>query len=157
MNYFEIGHEFGVINRRTQAYVTLACKPWHISYSEHVMLLTLYSHDGCTQIELGKLLTADKALVARNVKLLEEKKLIYRRQDCEDLRFKYIHLTQKAWDMQREMENIVKRWVTYLLQGVDKKKLEDALETMSSVAKYSSEVHIEELVLQGKEIPHDTQ
>ena len=59
--------------------------------------------------------------------------------------------------MQREMENIVKRWVTYLLQGVDKKQLEDALETMSSVAKHASEVHIEKLVLQGKEISHDTQ
>lgn len=150
MDYFEIGHEFGIINRRTQAYVSGACRPWNVSYSEHVVLLTLYSHDGCTQVELGKLLTVDKALVARNVKLLEKKGLIFRRQDNEDLRYKYIYLTRKAWEMRPAMEAIVKRWVSFLLKGVEEKRLAEALDTMKIVSENAARAMVETIGTPGK-------
>ena len=42
MNYLCVGHDFGVINMRSQAYITEACQPWNLSYSEYVTLMTLY-------------------------------------------------------------------------------------------------------------------
>ena len=36
MDYLKVSHDFSVINQRSQAYVTEACRPWKLSYSEHV-------------------------------------------------------------------------------------------------------------------------
>lgn len=73
MDYLKVSHDFSVINQRSQAYVTEACRPWKLSYSEHVTLMSLYSHEGCRQHELCQVMKADKALVARNLKTLEER------------------------------------------------------------------------------------
>lgn len=39
MNYLCVGHDFGVINMRSQAYITEACQPWNLSYSEMLTML----------------------------------------------------------------------------------------------------------------------
>ena len=94
MDYSQIRYAFGVLNRRSQAYITDACRPWHIGYSEYVVLEELYRGDGCSQDELSRQLSVDKGLVARCVKSLEEKGYVRRRQDEKDKRFKYIYLTE---------------------------------------------------------------
>ena len=90
MNYLHAGHDFGIINMRSQAYITEACQPWNLSYSEYVALMNLYDLDGCSQSELCKEMKADKALVARSLKTLEEKGYVCRRQKDGDRRFKFI-------------------------------------------------------------------
>ena len=84
MDYLKAGHDFGVINRRSQAYVTEICRPWDLSYSEHILLMSLYTRNGCQQSELCKTIEADKALVARCVKTLEEKGFLCRRQSDQN-------------------------------------------------------------------------
>ena len=103
MNYLCVGHDFGVINMRSQAYITEACQPWNLSYSEYVTLMTLYDFDGSSQSELCNEMKADKALVARSLKTLEEKGYVCRRQKDGDRRFKFIYLTPKARDIQGEL------------------------------------------------------
>ena len=63
MDYLKAGHDFGVINRRSQAYVTEICRPWDLSYSEHILLMSLYTRNGCQQSELCKAIEADKVPV----------------------------------------------------------------------------------------------
>ena len=111
MDYLKVSHDFSVINQRSQAYVTEACRPWKLSYSEHVTLMSLYSHEGCRQHELCQVMKADKALVARNLKTLEEKGFVSRRQQGTDRRYKYLYLTPKARELQDTMEAILKKWV----------------------------------------------
>ena len=48
MDYSQIRYTFGVLNRRSQAYITDACRPWRIGYSEYVLLVELYRGDGCS-------------------------------------------------------------------------------------------------------------
>ena len=40
MDYIKASHDFGIINRRSQAYVTEICKPWNLSYSEYIILMS---------------------------------------------------------------------------------------------------------------------
>ncbi|MFV0618578.1 MAG: MarR family winged helix-turn-helix transcriptional regulator [Megasphaera sp.] len=142
MDYLKAGHDFSVINQRSQAYVAEACRPWNLSYSEHVTLLSLYSHDGCRQNELCQIMQADKALVARNLKMLEAKGFVSRRQQGTDRRYKYLYLTPKAWDLQDTMEGILKRWVDVLVQGIDEAALEPSLQIMHQVADNAAEADI---------------
>ena len=142
MDYLKAGHDFSVINQRSQAYVAEACRPWNLSYSEHVTLLSLYSHDGCRQNELCQVMQADKALVARNLKTLEAKGFVSRRQQGTDRRYKYLYLTPKARELQDTMEEILRKWVDVLVQGVDEVTLGPALQLMHQVADNAAEAHI---------------
>ena len=142
MDYLKAGHDFGVINRRSQAYVTELCKPWDLSYSEHIILMSLYTRSGCQQNELCKAIKADKALVARCVKTLEEKGFLFRKQSDQDRRVKYIYLTQKAWSLQETMEELLKTWVETLVQGIDEDALDKALEIMHAVAENAAHADI---------------
>lgn len=142
MDYLKAAHDFSIINQRSQAYVVEACRPWNLSYSEHVTLLSLYSHDGCRQNELCQVMQADKALVARNLKMLEAKGFVSRRQQGTDRRYKYLYLTPKAWDLQDTMEGILKRWVDVLVQGIDEAALEPSLQIMHQVADNAAEADI---------------
>ena len=142
MDYLKAGHDFSVINQRSQAYVVEACRPWNLSYSEHVTLLSLYSHDGCRQNELCQVMQADKALVARNLKTLEAKGFVSRRQQGTDRRYKYLYLTPKARELQDTMEEILRKWVDVLVQGVDEVTLGPALQLMHQVADNAAEADI---------------
>lgn len=142
MDYLKAGHDFGVINRRSQAYVTEICRPWDLSYSEHIILMSLYTRSGCQQNELCKAIKADKALVARCVKTLEEKGFLCRRQSELDRRVKYIYLTEKAWSLQETMEIILKKWVEALVQGIDAAELDKALAIMHAVAENAAHADI---------------
>lgn len=142
MDYLKASHDFGIINRRSQTYVTEICKPWNLSYSEYIILMSLYIRSGCQQNELGKAIKADKALVARCVKTLEEKGFLFRNQSEQDRRVKYIYLTEKAWSLQGTMENILKKWVEALVQGIDEHALDKALDIMHAVAENAAHADI---------------
>ena len=105
-------------------------------------LLSLYSHDGCRQNELCQVMQADKALVARNLKTLEAKGFVSRRQQGTDRRYKYLYLTPKARELQDTMEEILRKWVDVLVQGVDEVTLGPALQLMHQVADNAAEADI---------------
>ena len=104
--------------------------------------MSLYSNDGCRQHELCQVMKADKALVARNLKLLEEKGFVSRRQQGDDRRYKYLYLTPKALDLQDTMEGILKRWVEILVRGIDEVTLDKAFQLMHQVADNAVEAEV---------------
>ena len=81
MDYLDIAHCFGVIRRRSQAFVVEACEKLHLTYSEYALLLKLYDAEGCSQDDMAGMLYLDKAVVTRVIKTLEGKGFIYREQD----------------------------------------------------------------------------
>ena len=134
MDYSQIRYTFGVLNRRSQAYITDACRPWHIGYSEYVLLVELYRGDGCSQDELSRQLSVDKGLVARCVKSLEEKGYVRRRQDEKDKRFKYIYLTETARQAQKELLRLSEIWIRALTKDMDDALIETTIQGMTKAA-----------------------
>ena len=47
--YINIGRWFSVLHRRSQIFVVEACEKLHLTYSEYVMLLRIYDHEGARQ------------------------------------------------------------------------------------------------------------
>ena len=54
--YINIGRWFSVLHRRSQIFVVEACEKLHLTYSEYVMLLRIYDHEGARQDELAAML-----------------------------------------------------------------------------------------------------
>lgn len=150
MNYLCVGHDFGVINMRSQAYITEACQPWNLSYSEYVTLMTFYDFDGSSQSELCNEMKADKALVARSLKTLEEKGYVCRRQKDGDRRFKFIYLTSKARDIQGELAGFLETWITYLVEGFDETKRDEMLTMLHAIAERADEADIRAVKEKGE-------
>lgn len=150
MNYLCVGHDFGIINMRSQAYITEACQPWNLSYSEYVTLMTLYDFDGSSQSELCNEMKADKALVARSLKTLEEKGYVCRRQKDGDRRFKFIYLTPKARDIQGELAGFLETWITYLVEGFDETKRDEMLTMLHAIAERADEADIRAVKEKGE-------
>ncbi|WP_296826896.1 MarR family winged helix-turn-helix transcriptional regulator [uncultured Megasphaera sp.] len=149
MNYLYAGHDFGIINRRSQAYITEACQPWGLSYSEYVPLMELYDYDGCRQNELCKALKADKALIARSLKTLEAKGYVCRRQKDGDRRFKFIYVTPKGWDLQPKLEAILQAWIEHLVAGFEEEKLDELFLMMHTIAERAAEADVTDLQKEG--------
>ena len=152
MNYLHAGHDFGIINMRSQAYITEACQPWDLSYSEYVTLMNLYDLDGCSQSDLCKEMKADKALVARSLKALEEKGYVCRRQKDGDRRFKFIYLTPKARGIQGELESLLETWITYLVAELDEAKREEMLAMLHAIAERADEADLRAVKKKGEMI-----
>ena len=134
MDYSQIRYTFGVLNRRSQAYITDACRPWRIGYSEYVLLVELYRGDGCSQDELSRQLSVDKGLIARCVKSLEENGYVRRRQDEKDKRFKYIYLTEQGQQARDGLLHISEVWIQALTRNMDERMLASTLQGLQRAA-----------------------
>lgn len=146
MDYMSIGYHFGILNRRSQAFISYACQPWQISYPEYVILVELYRGDGCSQDALCKSLTADKALIARNVKKLETKGYIRRQQDQTDRRFKYMYLTEKAKHIQHALLDILQRWIHEVTKGMDPVLIEQTIHGLQIVSRNAASLSMETMM-----------
>lgn len=146
MDYTSIGYHFGILNRRSQAFISYACQPWQISYPEYVILVELYRGDGCSQDALCKSLTADKALIARNVKKLETKGYIRRQQDKTDRRFKYMYLTEKAKRIQQALLDILQCWIYEVTKGMDSVLIEQTIQGLQIVSRNAASLSIETMI-----------
>ncbi len=114
MDYLNIASCFGVIRRRSQAFVVEACESLQLTYSEFALLLKLYDSEGCSQEDMAAMLYLDKAVVTRVIKSLEKKNFIYREQDTMDRRMKRIYMTEYGKSQEEFIKNIIKRLVDYM-------------------------------------------
>lgn len=145
MDFFSVGHNFGILERRSRVYIAAACAPWKIGYSEYIILRYLYDHEGVCQDEIAGYLFADKAQVARNVKTLEEKGYITRRQDEHDKRFKHIYVTPQGKELRQPLQLLLNQWISRLTEGMDQELVAKTIQGMKVAAKNATEALIEEL------------
>lgn len=145
MNYQDAARCFGILDRRSQAYIISSCAHWNIGFSEYSLLLKLYVNEGCHQEELASLMAADKAWVARTVKALEEKNLIRRVQDQEDRRLKRIYITEYGHSLRDPLFAVLERWIDRLAEGMEEGLVQQVLRGLSIAAEAASRLDIREI------------
>lgn len=128
MDYRNASRWFGILNRRSQAYIVKACEPLDITFSEYVLILNLYDHEGVSQEDMAGLMFVDKAVVARTIKSLEAKGYVRRIQGEVDKRIKRIYTTEKGNEQEEFLRNVVCRWIDFLSAGLDPKTVEIVLQ-----------------------------
>lgn len=127
MDYRDAAHNFAVLYRRSQSFIVASCSAWNISFSEYVLLLKLYEKAGVNQEELSVSLSTDKGLVARTIKVLEDKKYVRREQDIKDKRLKHIYPTPKALAIKEQLQVILQEWVRQITAGMTPTVVENTI------------------------------
>ena len=122
-DYVNVGRWFSILHRRSQLFVVEACQKLHLTFSEYIMLIRIYDHEGTKQDELANMLYLDKAVVTRTVNLLQEKGFIYREVDAADRRIKHIYLTDFGCQQHQFLRNIIQGWVDYLVRDMDEEEV----------------------------------
>lgn len=136
MDYMDIAHSFGIIRRRTQAFVVDTChnEGLDLTYSEFTLLLKLYEIEGCSQDELSAALYLDKAVVTRGITTLEQKGYVIRKKDSYDGRKRNVFVTDLGRSKEAFMKKVVRELVNYLTAGFPEDKTEIAVELLAQMA-----------------------
>lgn len=127
---FNIGRLISILYRQAQIFHTHQLKDINISSSEFPFLLYLNGNDGVTQETLVNFYGMDKAAVTRSIQSLEEKELVYRAKNNDDLRCNHIYLTHKARQLMPELRQRVDRWSDYLSEELDRNEVEKVIEVL---------------------------
>lgn len=150
--YINIGRWFSILHRRSQLFVVEASEKLHLTYSEYVMLLRLFDHEGARQDELAAMLYLDKAVVTRTINMLQQKGLIYRQQDPQDKRAKHIYLTDYGREQHTYLRNVIQRWVDYLVADMDPEEVKTIVHGLDHLVERACKADIVQL---AKDIPAD--
>lgn len=142
MDYRDAAHHFGVLYRRSQAFIVSACIPWNIGFSEFVLLTKLYENEGATLDELAYLLITDKGLMARTVKNLEDKGYIRREQDMHDKRQKHIYSTEQALCIKDKLYAVLETWVTNITAGLEPIVVEHTIQGLRKITENAATIVI---------------
>lgn len=126
-----VGRLISILHRNAQMFHNQQLKDLNISASEFPFLMYLNSIDGVTQETFAQFYGMDKAAVTRTIQSLEEKELVYRAKNKEDLRCNHIYLTDKARLILPELKERVDRWSAYLKEGLDEKEVEVVLSVLN--------------------------
>lgn len=95
-------------------YYATALAPFHLTYPQFIVLLTLWEHDTLTVNDLGHYLNLDSGTLTPLLKRLEKDDWVERRRDTVDERRVLIHLTQKALSQRDTIYNRVNNCLTHL-------------------------------------------
>ncbi len=151
MDYRNAARVFGILDRRSQNYIVLACEKLQLTFLEYVLLRNLYDHEGIRQEDMAALMSVDKAVVARTIKLLEAKGLVRRVQGQRDKREKCIYVTDAGKAQEVFLRDIVRRWIDYLTEGLDAAAFKALLQSFSQLAARAQSADFEQ-ILKGKNV-----
>lgn len=145
INNLDIASQFGILNRRSQAFVGTACADMGIGFSECVLLIALYRREGINQEDMSAVLFIDKAAVARTIKSLEEKGFIKREQTDEDKRVKKLYLTEKGKATKKPIFAILDKWINFLNDGMDEETFHTVRNGLKKLADKASSTEYSKL------------
>lgn len=110
MSSKKFGKYIAMIMKYTHSYLDKELKDVSIGRGEFSHLMHLYEKDSVSQDYLAKKICVDKGSTAKVIKSLLKSGYISRELDPSDKRAKLITLTDQAWELKKEMTNILKEW-----------------------------------------------
>lgn len=120
---FNLGKYISLLNRHGRCFMNSHMSSWGLSSGEHVFLFYLYKNDGSSQDEISKDLEIDKGTTARAIKKLENKEFLYREDDKKDKRIKRVFLTEKAFEIKKDLISLSEQWKETLVCDFDDKEI----------------------------------
>lgn len=130
-----LGRDIFIIDKYFKLYLKRELKKFDLNTSEAMVLLALYGkgsemgenvfdeiHEGKlskTQEQIIHDLHYDKAAMTRIMRSLEEKELVYRKENQADSRSFLFAATKKADAFKPELIAVLKRWNDTLLKGIE--------------------------------------
>ncbi len=131
-----IGKWIAKLYKDHDQFVDNLLEKYNLNHSEGNLLVYLYKDgDGKSQKELKENLGVDKATVSRSIYTLIDKGLLKKRKSPEDGRVNLIYLSENAFDIQKEINNIYQQWFQKFSSKIEEKEAEQVLETLEKMYK----------------------
>ena len=139
-----IGKLSSEIYRRGYIYFTKRLVPFDINYIQLLCLISLYIKDNQSQEQITDDLSIDKSSVHRAIKGLIEKEYVSRVRDEKDKRVYLVSLTQKARDIQTQIEEMTKERENLLSDGIDPQEKAIAFKLLNQMTQNENQIYEEE-------------
>lgn len=101
-------------------YINKRFRPYHINYTQFIILACIARNYGITQQDLSKTTLYDKGTVTRCLDHLEKQGYARRERDQNDRRIVRAYITQQGWDIFPSYMEIIKDWVGTILENLEK-------------------------------------
>lgn len=145
MDYSHIGKLYGFLHRKTQLYIREAFKDLNIAFSETIVLVSVFQNPGSSQEEIAEDLSIDKAAVARRVKRLEERGLLYRVPDKEEHRIKRVHATELGLLYRERIDSAMLHWNKATMEFMTEEEVKGFYQTLQRIRDYSVNLKVDEV------------
>lgn len=81
-------------------------EPYHLTPPQFAAMAFLWKRDGISQVQLGELMHADRTTIGGIVERLEKLGLIKREVNPADRRACILYVTDKGWNLRKELERV---------------------------------------------------
>lgn len=115
---FILGKSIATLYRYGRWFMEQNLAPYDFGSGQHLFIFYLYQHNGTNQDEISKALSLDKATTARALQKLEEHGYVTRKISEKDKRFNQVFLTEKAYNIKKEVQQISQHWTEILTDGM---------------------------------------
>lgn len=132
--YNSVGKWISVLHRQFIVYVNHAVKDLNMNSSEFMYLVNLYENEGISQEELSQILMIDKAATARAIKNLIEHGYVTKERSDVDKRAFCLHLTDKAYSIREEVNEVMHKWNCMLSTGVEEVCLDHVISGLKQMS-----------------------
>jgi DNA-binding MarR family transcriptional regulator len=129
-----IAISISILQRFGQIFIGKRVESYNIGSGQYVFLIALFKRDGISQEALSKYIKIDKATTARAIKLLEAEGFVKREIDIDDKRAYKVFLTQKAYNLKIDMEEVVGKWLELITSNLTEEEKETAQKLLLKMA-----------------------
>jgi len=131
-----IGKWIAKLYKDHDQYVDNLLADYNLNHSEGNLLVYLYKDgDGISQNQLKENLAVDKATVSRAINSLIEKDYLKKEKSPEDGRVNLIYLSQKAYAVKEEINQIYQQWFKIFLDEIEENEAEKVINTLEKMYK----------------------
>ncbi|OEG61924.1 MAG: MarR family transcriptional regulator [Halanaerobium sp. MDAL1] len=131
-----IGKWIAKLYKDHDQYVDNLLADYNLNHSEGNLLVYLYKDgDGISQNQLKENLAVDKATVSRAINSLIQKNYLKQEKSPEDGRVNLIYLSQKAYAVKEEINQIYQQWFKIFLDEIEENEAEKVINTLEKMYK----------------------
>ena len=131
---YPVGRYIGMVHRCLRSFMRERVEPLGIPEPALPYLLRLFHKGEVTQDELTRAHHGDKATAARALGRLETAGLVTRWPDPQDRRLKRVRLTDKARELEPQVQAAFSAWNVALTAGMDPDESRQAQELLARMA-----------------------
>lgn len=115
-----------------------------INTQQMVILMILWEKDGQRQQNLANRSGKDKTSVTRLLTSMENKGLVFRKQDENDSRQKLIHLTEKAKSLKMDVLMTLRNELNFIKNNIDRSEMQICTKVLTDIYKNLNEALVSE-------------
>ena len=133
-----MGYRIACLYRMAHRYLDRELEPYGLGNGTYAFLMRLLHQDGINQNVLSNLVHTDKANTARAVRKLMRLGYVRRERSSDDRRAYALYVTDRARDIEDEIQAILKSWTVILTCSMDHTSQETARTLLGIMIKNAS-------------------